>query len=185
MAELVDTGEASGRVSLWIDVVDDEGRPTEGASVQAVDCPDAKRLGPTEFSVMPGPCVARAVRRDGALIATGPRTTIDIEGPGPHYAQLELTSHRTGGIGVRFRPGPQGMRVVHVVEGSPAWQAGLEVGDRILEVDGVATDTLDSEGFVDHMTGPEGSEVAFVVGYRSDTGTTEEVVQVKRAFLDG
>jgi carboxyl-terminal processing protease len=80
--------------------------------------------------------------------------------------------------------------VLSVVEGGPAWEAGLEVGDVIISVDGEAVDGLDQQEFVRRMTGPEGSSVEFEISYRDDVEepSSEPVVErvrVRRRYLDG
>jgi hypothetical protein len=180
-----DALEVLSEIELYVDVVDEDGRPTERAWVQPLDCPGFKGTGPGAFLVEPGTCTVRAVRRDGALFTRTEATPIAVSAPGPVYAQLTLSSKRTGGIGVRFMPHPDGVRVVSVAEGTPAWEAGLAAGDVIVEVAGHVVSELDSDQFVQLMTGPEGSEVEFVVGISTDTGLAEEAVVVERAFLDG
>lgn len=61
-------------------------------------------------------------------------------------AELERDMEgRYTGIGAVFKqPIAQG-RILFTLPGSPAAQAGLRVGDRLVEIDGVATSTLDEE----------------------------------------
>ena len=77
------------------------------------------------------------------------------------------------------------MRVVMVVPGSPAERAGLQSGDLITEVDGTSTALLSIQDFVQVMTGPEGTDIDFVVQYDEDTGIVAEPIVVTRAFLEG
>jgi carboxyl-terminal processing protease len=77
-----------------------------------------------------------------------------------------------------------GVRVAEVVPLTPAWDAGLESGDVIVEVDGTPAGLLSLSDFQAVMTGPEGTEVDFVVEYEADTGFVEEEVTAARAFLD-
>ncbi|MBX2796541.1 MAG: PDZ domain-containing protein [Myxococcales bacterium] len=184
--EPVVTGREDGPVSVVVDVVDADGRPVEDAFAMPVDCPglvpDAER---GRFVADPGPCTLRAGRRDGALIARGRPQTVELVAGEDAYVQLVLRNARTGGVGVRFQPAPGGMRVLQVVPNSAAWEAGLEEGDLIVGVEGVSTDRMPAEVFVDAMTGPEGSDVEFTVRYPSDEGVTDETVRVTRSFLDG
>jgi C-terminal processing protease CtpA/Prc len=77
------------------------------------------------------------------------------------------------------------MQVLWVMPGTPAARAGLAAGDVVLEVGGVPASTLESDAFIGLMTGPEGSEVDFLVGFESEEGFVEEEVTVIRQFLDG
>jgi C-terminal processing protease CtpA/Prc len=86
---------------------------------------------------------------------------------------------------VRFRPESGGMRVIHLVEDSPAWAAGLEPGDLIVDVNGESTAGMESVDFIQRMTGEEGTGVSFVIGWDADTGWTEEALEVSRQYLSG
>ncbi len=183
--EVADTGEAPQQAMVVVDVVDHEGRPTDGAIVYPVDCPGFQRARRGAYVAEPGSCTLRAFRRDGALFARGPAATVELTPGDIGYLQLELRTERTGGIGVRFQPEPGGMRVVDVVEGTPAWEAGLEAGDLIVAVGDEPVGGLNAEAFVDRMTGPEGTEVDFTISYSTDDGEAEESVRVTRQYLDG
>ncbi|HHO51651.1 MAG TPA: PDZ domain-containing protein [Deltaproteobacteria bacterium] len=174
------------RALLLIDVVDAEGRPTEGGVPVPVGCPGFE-AGPRPGSYFadPGTCRLRAQRRDGMLRAMGRPTAVDAVAGEIAYVQLELASERTGGVGVRFRPHAEGMVVLQIVDGSAAWEAGLEPGDVIVGVEGIDTRGLPTDAFIDAMTGPEGTDVEFRVQFRGDTGTKQETIRVTRRFLDG
>ncbi len=68
-----------------------------------------------------------------------------------------LSGRPVGGIGVviDFKGGVA--LVDHVIAKSPADQAGLRAGDRIVSVDGVALATLDASAVADHLRGAVGS----------------------------
>jgi len=140
----------------------------------------------------PSTCIIEAVRQDGALMRRTDQASLRLVADGtPQAVRLQFPEERTGGIGVRFMPTSTGMRVVSVVEGGPAWEAGLEVGDMIITVDGEAVDGLDQQEFVRRMTGPEGSSVEFEILYTDPDGATPgservvEQVRVNRRYLDG
>lgn len=171
---------------LVIDVVDRAGRPAERGRVVPVDCPgfgyDPERA---MFLAEAGTCELRAFRRDGALFARSQPITVELQEGDTNYAQIELSQARTGGIGIRFSPGDGGMRVMTVVEGTPAWKAGLERGDVVVSVDGVGVDGMSNGTFVEAMTGEEGTEVRFEVLYRDGDDEVVEEVVVTREYLDG
>jgi membrane-associated protease RseP (regulator of RpoE activity) len=176
---------AEGLAVVIVDVVDENGRPDDDAWVVPVDCPEwdyGAQKG--EYLAAPGPCTLRAARRDGALQAKGPIVTVELSPEEPAYVQLELPEHRKGGIGIRFRPTEEGIRVTSVAPGTPAFAAGIEPGDLIVAVGGEDVVDLDNDEFIDRMTGAVGTDVEFTVGIESDTGLTEETVRVTRAFLD-
>jgi C-terminal processing protease CtpA/Prc len=125
------------------------------------------------------------VRKDGALWARSEPVTVEVDDRDTAYALLVLPSTRTGGIGVRFQPEDGAIRVLDVVTGSPADEAGLHPGDLVLDVGGEPTAGMDADTFVERMTGAEGTDVTFTVGWSDDTGMVEETVTVVRRFLDG
>jgi hypothetical protein len=179
-------GEGEEWGLLVVDVVDEHGLAADGAFVHPVDCPALHMGMPVgERRLRAGPCTVQAWRKDGALFTRSVPVTVEISPDDPAYALLELPSARTGGIGVRFMPSEVGMRVMEVVPDSPADQAGLAAGDLVIDVAGHPTAGMDAETFVDLMTGAEGSDVTFTVGWSGDTGLVEETVTVARRFLDG
>ena len=183
-AEL-DPEPAETHASLIIDLIEPDGRPAEKGRVMPVHCPGLAAMGPGRFRAPPGPCSVRAVRRDGALFARSPVQTAELVVGEVAYLQLELEPTRTGGIGVRFQPMGSGMQVLTVVPDTPAFHAGLEQGDVIVEVNGLPTDELSVDEFVQTMTGPEGSEVEFTIEYPGDEGPELQTLRVTRKFLDG
>jgi hypothetical protein len=175
-----------GRAWLAIDVVDADGRPAERGRVVPSNCPGfGYDPGRALFFAEPGTCELRAMRRDGALFARSQPIAVELSGGDVNHAQLELSTARTGGIGIRFRPGQTGMQVLSLVEGAPAWEAGLEVGDEVVSVDGVDVRDMSTEAFVEAMTGAEGTEVTFEVRFEEDGEEVIEQIVVTRAYLDG
>lgn len=128
-------------------------------------------------------CRAVAFRRDGLLQVRA--EPIEFEAYDGTEVMLVFPTGRTGGIGVQFQPVDGGVMVMAVMPGTPAAQAGLQPGDRIVSVGGELTDGLSAEDFVDAMTGPEGTEVDFEVEYETDEGTSIELITLTRAFLSG
>jgi membrane-associated protease RseP (regulator of RpoE activity) len=173
--------------TLVVDVVDEQGFAIDAAVVLTVDCSGGRiwrRPGDT-LDVPVGSCTVRAMRRDGALHTFGEPETVEVGSIDPAYVLLELPGARKGGIGVRFMPEEDGMRVMEVVPDSPAADAGLAAGDLVLDVAGQPTAGMETSTFVELMTGAEGSDVTFTVGWSGDTGLVEETLTVARRFLDG
>ena len=128
-------------------------------------------------------CTVRVGRPDGRLFAWSDEVDLDLSG-GQTDVDVVLPREETGGLGVAFQPAEDGMEVSRVWPGSPADQLGLSEGDVILEVDGLPTDALTEDEFIDVMTGPVGTDVKFVVGYDADTGWVEEELTLTRARID-
>lgn len=177
--------QAPALAELQVDVVDEGGRPEDRARVRVVGCEVKGATRQRTFSVeAPGTCVVQAWRRDGALFARAPDVEVAVQPGAQEYVQLELASARTGGLGVSILPDPEGIRVVAVMPGTPAEELGLAVGDVILEVNGVDTMDLDVRDFIAEMTGPEGTEVDFVVRLGDDPEAPPEPLTIVRRFLD-
>ena len=70
---------------------------------------------------------------------------------------------RFTGIGVSVAPDPQGLKVMRVFEGSPASQAGIQVGDVIVAADGTTLAGKGSEVATSKVKGPEGTQVKLTV----------------------
>jgi membrane-associated protease RseP (regulator of RpoE activity) len=178
---------APGRIV--VDVVDDEGDPIDEAWVVPLDCPGFISSPPGEYLVGMGPCTLIARRVDGMLIARSTPAMAVVRDGALARVTLVLPRRRTGGIGIRFQPDDGGMRVVEVVPGTPADEAGLAPGDVILAIGDAPVAGMDTDQFVTSMTGEEGTDVEFTVRppdeTERDSGTAEQRVRVTRAYLDG
>ncbi len=150
-----------------------------GCGTQAVLLPEEEFV---EMVVPATPCALEAWRVDGVLRALSPLATLDARPDEQVEVLLTLPEHHTAGLGIQFQPGDDGVRVVRVWPGSPAWEAGLREGDRIVAVDGEPTAGLQTHDFIALGTGPEGSTAVLTI--HNDAGGQEEVA-VERAALDG
>ena len=80
-----------------------------------------------------------------------------------------------GGIGVRIDVLPEGIKVLSVMEATPAEAAGLKDGDMILTIDGKSVAGIDQRDAVDRLRGRVGSVVKLTVlrdGHNLDIGVT-------------
>lgn len=132
----------------------------------------------------PAECVLRGRRKDGLLLARSTPHDLYIEPDEALEIDLLVPSERTGGIGVNIRRVDEGVEIRRVHEGTPAWEAGLRRGDVVVAVDGEPVGDKDIHAFIEEMTGPEGSEVAFTVRVEDNEGPFEQTHQVERQFLD-
>ncbi len=67
------------------------------------------------------------------------------------------------GVGMEIAVRDQVLTVVSPLKGTPADRAGLQAGDRILQIDGKSTDGIDISDAVRHIRGPKGSEVVLTI----------------------
>ena len=77
------------------------------------------------------------------------------------YAQIE---GNFVGLGVELKAQDGGLMIVRVISGSPAEEAGVRAGDRILAVDGRSTASLSTDQAANLLQGAEGSRVATDAG---------------------
>ena len=74
------------------------------------------------------------------------------------YKELQLeTGGHFGGIGIEIEQNGAALRVVHIMQGTPAAAAGIEAGDQILAIDGRAVNGAKINTLLDQMRGPVGS----------------------------
>lgn len=76
------------------------------------------------------------------------------------YAQID---GNFVGLGIELKSNDRGLAIVKVIMGSPAEEAGLRAGDRIVEVDGRPTGDLSTDEAADLLQGTEGSTVELVL----------------------
>ena len=71
----------------------------------------------------------------------------------------ESTSGHYAGVGIQMDVRDSGITVVATLHGTPAEQAGMQSGDRIVEIDGKATRGLTSDEALKTLRGPAGTSV--------------------------
>jgi len=71
----------------------------------------------------------------------------------------ELLEGQFSGVGIVVEESPEGLMVVDVLEGTPADAAGVEVGERIVSVDGRDVQDLPTGAIVELITGEAGTDV--------------------------
>jgi carboxyl-terminal processing protease len=91
------------------------------------------------------------------------------------------TSGTYAGIGVEVAAGKDGVSVVRRMPDSPAERAGIQTGDVIVQIDGVAVDPADLDAAIARMRGPEGSRIRLAV--RRDGAARLLEFQVERAHV--
>jgi carboxyl-terminal processing protease len=74
-----------------------------------------------------------------------------------------ITSSEFEGIGVSVIPFSQGLKVVSVLDGSPAQKAGLENDDVIIKVDNKLIIDMPSDSAINLLRGPKNSKVTLAV----------------------
>ena len=99
--------------------------------------------------------------------------------------RLETTTHGSfGGIGISIGIRDGWVTVISPIEGTPAWRAGIQGGDRIIKIDGVSSEGLSLDDAMKKMRGERGTKVELTV-YREgrerpmDFTITRDIIQIK------
>ena len=168
-----------------------------GAGAAAASTPS----DPADFGLLQD--VARVVQRNYVEPVNGDELTEDaLKGMltrlDPHsdymdtdqYQQMTaVTRGQFGGIGIELTLEGKVPEVISPIDGTPAANAGIEPGDRIVKIDGLATTGMDVETVVKRLRGTPGSRVTLEIA-RADrppfdvtlTRNTIRVVSVKAAL---
>jgi carboxyl-terminal processing protease len=97
------------------------------------------------------------------------------------YRSLQTsTSGELTGVGLQITKGEADnvLSVIAPIEGSPAEQAGIQPKDRVLKIEGTATDRLTLDEAANRMRGPAGTKVTLTLE-RSDEPSPFEVTLVR------
>ncbi|MGH7112584.1 MAG: S41 family peptidase [Stellaceae bacterium] len=80
------------------------------------------------------------------------------------YRQMSaITRGEFGGIGIELTLEARIPQVISPIDGTPAARAGIEPGDRIVKINGQATDGMDAEDIVKRLRGTPGSRVTLTI----------------------
>ena len=80
------------------------------------------------------------------------------------YKELQIDTHgEFGGLGIVITKVEGIITVISPIEGTPAFRAGIEAGDKIIKVDGEETKDMELEEAVKKMRGTKGTTVTITV----------------------
>ena len=125
------------------------------------------------MEVIAEPCLLFAMRQDGQLRTVGDSVEVSPQEGTDTVVNLVLPGFPRAGLGMRIEKTDDGVRILDVLEGSGAAEAGLESGDLIVAIDGETTIELTLGDFIDMAGGREGSEVSLSVA--SPNGQLQEI----------
>ncbi len=149
---------------------------------------------PADFSLVQS--VARVVQRNYVEPVPGDELTKDaLKGMltrlDPHsdymdqeqYQQMSaVTRGQFGGIGIELTLEGKVPEVISPIDGTPAANAGIEPGDRIVKIDGLATAGMDVETVVKRLRGASGSRVTLEIARSNqppfDVTLTRSIIHV-------
>ncbi|MGH2651280.1 MAG: S41 family peptidase [Actinomycetota bacterium] len=101
------------------------------------------------------------------------------------YREMQVeTSGSFGGLGIEITMRDDQLTVVAPIEGTPAWRAGVQPGDRIIKIEGLPTKDMSLAEAVKRMRGPKGSKVTVTLSREGvkeliDIAVVREVIQVQ------
>ena len=81
------------------------------------------------------------------------------------------------GLGVELKIDELGLRLVNVLQGGPAWDAGVRTGDKITHIGGVSLKGMGLDDAASRLQGDEGSAVQIGILYRSGEARTLSLVR--------
>ena len=98
------------------------------------------------------------------------------------YEEMQAsTSGSYPGIGIEVEPAPDGVRVIHPMDGAPAQVAGVKPGDVIVDIDG-ETVGADVDRAIAHMRGRAGTMVR--IGVRRDGAPKRLEFAIRRTQVE-
>ena len=83
------------------------------------------------------------------------------------------------GLGIALQPHEAPLRILNVIPGGPALEAGLQAGDLILEIGSVNCVEIGAERAADLLRGPEQSQVRLLI-QKTDSTQVEKIVVRRR-----
>ncbi|HZW34574.1 MAG TPA: S41 family peptidase [Isosphaeraceae bacterium] len=81
------------------------------------------------------------------------------------------------GLGIELKVDKAGLRLIGVIRGGPAWEAGLQPGDVIVEISGRSIQGLALDEAANRLQGAEGSTVDLVLRRRDGTSQSFRLVR--------
>ena len=105
--------------------------------------------------------------------------------------RLETTTHGAfGGIGISIGMRDGWVTVISPIEGTPAWRAGIQGGDRIMKIDGESAEGLSLDDAMKKMRGEKGTKVVLTMFREGrekplDFTIVRDIIQIKSVPYSG
>ncbi|MGH7115358.1 MAG: S41 family peptidase [Stellaceae bacterium] len=157
-----------------------------GAAAASGDPPDFALLQDVARQVQTNyvaPVTGKELTEDalkGMLTRLDPHS--DYMDPEQYQEMTAMTRGQFGGIGIELTLEGKVPEVIAPIEGTPAANAGMEPGDRIVKIDGQATTGMDVEKVVKLLRGSPGSRVTLQIARTErplfDVTLTRDIIHV-------
>ena len=89
-----------------------------------------------------------------------------------------------GGIGIQVSVEGGQLTIISPLVGTPGYRAGLLAGDRIIEIEGKATDNISLDDAVHRLKGPVGTSVTMTVMHPGQTSKATVTVKREQIHVD-
>ncbi len=98
------------------------------------------------------------------------------------FQEMQIrTTGEFGGIGIEITLRDGRLTVIAPIEDTPAYEAGMQAGDVIIEIDGESTQDITLLDAVTKIRGPKGTSVELTVVHKGDN--KPETISIKRATI--
>ncbi len=81
------------------------------------------------------------------------------------------------GLGIELKHDKDGLRIVGVIRGGPAWEAGLQAGDTIVKVNGQSIQGMALDESANKLQGAEGSTIELAIRKKDGSAQTHRLVR--------
>ncbi len=101
------------------------------------------------------------------------------------YEELRIDTRGSfGGLGIQISVRDKWLTVISPMEGTPAWRAGLQAGDKIIKIDGKSTKGITVTQAVTKLRGEPGSKVTITIDREGepkpfDVTITRDIIEIK------
>ena len=102
--------------------------------------------------------------------------------PGDYKEFMEDTKGSFGGLGIEISVVDGVLTIISPLEDTPAWEAGLKAGDKILFIEDESTEGMTAFDAVKVLRGPKGSQVTITI--QSEGETTTRDVTITRDIIE-
>ncbi len=89
-----------------------------------------------------------------------------------------------GGIGIHISVDDGDLKVLSPIYGTPAYRAGIQAGDRIVEIEGKSTDGIQPDDAIRWMKGAEGTKVSITVVHAGRTKREKFTLTRERVHVE-